>query len=297
MATNPQTASTKPIRHLCSLIISVAFAVFLFGCNDSPRHDNKAIEMNDTTLPISEEVKQAIQKIKNHRILFAHHSVGENILDGLKTLAKKTGVDLKIEQIDTVPLTANSKFVDFSPGQNTNPKSKIDAFAEQIKNLNSDFIPEIAFLKFCYIDFSPDTNVKEILAYYKENKETLKKRKPEITFVHVTVPLTTQPNDFKSSIKRLLGMQVWEDASNISRTEFNDLLHKTFPEDPIFNIARIESTRSDGSRTEFTHNGKTYYSLAPEYTYDGGHLNTLGKHVTASELVVFLANTLKTKKP
>ena len=292
MATNPQTASTKPIRHLCSLIISVAFAVFLFGCNDSPRHDNKAIEMNDTTLPISEEVKQAIQKIKNHRILFAHHSVGENILDGLKTLAKKTGVDLKIEQIDTVPLTANSKFVDFSPGQNTNPKSKIDAFAEQIKNLNSDFIPEIAFLKFCYIDFSPDTNVEEILAYYKKNLATLKNKKPKITFIHCTVPLTIRPNDLKNRIKRLLGMQVWEDASNISRTKFNDMLYKTFPGDPIFDIARIESTHTDGSRTEFMHKGKTHYSLVQEYTSDGGHLNTLGQHIVALEMAEFLAELL-----
>ena len=291
MATNSQAATTTPIKSLCSLVISIAFTVFLFGCNDSPKHDNKVLKMNGKTPDISKEVRQAIQKIKDHRILFAHHSVGDNILDGLKTLTDETGVDLKIAKIGTASLTANSKFVDFSPGQNRDPKSKVDGFAEQVKKLNTDFVPELAFLKFCYIDFSTDTDVEELFAYYKKNIEILKKQKPYITLAHVTVPLTTRSITLKAKVKRILGLQVWGDA-NVSRAKFNELLLKTFPEDPIFDIARIESTRPDGNRENFTHKGGTYYSLAPEYTNDGGHLNTFGRRIIASELAVFLANTI-----
>lgn len=297
MIKSSQGTIAVPIRYLYKVLSVLALIVLLTGCNDTPKHNNKVIKMNHKIPPISEDTRQALYKIKEHSFLFGHHSVGENILDGLRTIAKETGVNLKITKLDNLSLTDKINFVDFSPGKNTNPKSKIDDFVKQIKKLNNEFTPDVAFLKFCYIDFPPDANVEDLLAYYKEKMAILKKEKPEITFVHFTVPLTKRPNDFKSRIKRLLGLQVWGDASNVSRVRFNNLLYKTFPEDPIFDIAGIESTRLDGNRAEFTHEGKTYYSLAPEYTNDGGHLNTLGQNVTASELVVFLANTLKTKKP
>ena len=276
----------------------VLFSVFvLLGCKDSLMHDNKVIEMNNTLPPISEDVRQALQIIKEHCFLFGHHSVGENILDGMRTLAKETGVDLKIKKTDAVSLSAKINLVDFSPGKNTNPKSKIDGFVEQIVELNKEFIPELAFLKFCYIDFPPEVNVRDLMEYYKEKMEILKKLNQEIKFAHFTVPLTIRPTGLKSRIKRLLGLQVWGDASNISRATFNNLLFETFPEGPIFDLARIESTRLDGSRAEFTHKGNVYYYLAPELTNDGGHLNALGRRVVASELTLFLANTLKTQQP
>ena len=296
MTRNTQTTKILTIKKFPHVIIIVALALFLFGCNESQKQEHKATEMNNNILPLSDEVRQAILKIKDHRILFAHHSVGANILDGLKALAEETGADFKIERTGSAPLTINSKFVDFSPGQNTNPKSKIDGFAEQIKKLTSDYTPEIAFLKFCYIDFPPDANVEDISDYYKKQIEALKKEKPEITFVHFTVPLTKRPIDPKNRMKRLLGLQVWGDASNVARNQFNNLLLKTFPQDPIFDIALIESTRLDGSRVKFTHDEKTYYCLAPEYTNDGGHLNDLGKRIVASEMVKFLAKTLADKE-
>jgi hypothetical protein len=58
----------------------------------------------------------------------------------------------------------------------------------------------------------------------------------------------------------------------------------------IIDIAKIESTYPDGTRCSFSIDGKTYYSMAPEYTSDGGHLYEIGRKKVAEQLLIFLAN-------
>ena len=62
--------------------------------------------------------------------------------------------------------------------------------------------------------------------------------------------------------------------------------------EPIFDIATIESTYTDGTRSNFVKNGKIYYIMVPEYTYDHGHLNKVGRKRVAEQLLIFLANLL-----
>ena len=248
--------------------------------------------MGNKTPPVTDEVRNALGKIKDHRIFFGHQSVGYNIIDGLKSIAEESGISLTIEKIGEKPLTTGSKFVHFNPGQNTNPKSKIDGFVDQMKAIGNEYAPEIAFLKLCYIDFPPEADVKGIMDYYKERIKILKKENSGTMFIHVTSPLTVYPKDIKNKAKRMLGLQVWGDASNEARCKYNELLYKTFSKDLIFDIARIESTHADGSRETFTVQGSQYYCMLPAYTKDGGHLNTLGKRIVASELATFLARII-----
>ena len=56
-------------------------------------------------------------------------------------------------------------WLDASGGENGDPKSKIDYFANTIRN-NTSLRPKLAFMKFCYVDFNPHTNVDELFAYY-----------------------------------------------------------------------------------------------------------------------------------
>ena len=46
----------------------------------------------------------------------------------------------------------------------------------------------------------------------------------------------------------------------------------------------------DGTRCSFTKDGKTYYSMVPEYTTDGGHLNEIGRKKVAEQFLILLAN-------
>ncbi len=69
-----------------------------------------------------------------------------------------------------------------------------------------------------------------------------------------------------------------------------------FGNEPVFDIARIESTRPDGSRESFSDGGKEYFGLTPAYTNDGGHLNATGQKKVASHLATFLAEVLEKKQ-
>lgn len=276
-------------------VLSVCLLVFMMSCNKSHTSDNKAVAMNNKNVHIPEKTRNALESTKDKSIIFLHHSVGGNILNGLRVLAEESGVGIKIQTVRNEPiasekeLTSIKKIIDITGGKNGQPKTKVDSFVEQIKGLNTNIVPDIAFMKFCYVDFNPNTDVNEIFSYYKKNIETLKNERPNVKLAHFTVPLKARPNNIKDKINRLLGRLVWEDTSNVKRAEFNKLLFEAFPQDPIFDIARIESTLSDGTRSSFVQDGRTYYSLASEYTDDGGHLNTLGQRRVAMEIAEFLA--------
>lgn len=277
-----------------NLLLSIFLAFVMLGCDKNQNHKAQGMDINKTT--ISDETKQSMQTIKDSRILFAHKSVGTNILSGLKSLSDETGIELTIENIDNKSTGNKSMFAHSSGGKNAYPKTKIDSFTDKLRKLNKEFVPEVAFMKLCYVDIKPDTNVKEVFSYYQDKIEAIKKEKPDTTFVHLTVPLESKPNSIKAKVKRLLGLQVWQDASNIKRNEFNKLVNNSFHGDPVFDIARVESTRKDGSREQFTDGGKNYFSMSPEYTTDGGHLNRLGQHIVATEMVNFLGKTIEAKK-
>jgi len=96
----------------------------------------------------------------------------------------------------------------------------------------------------------------------------------------------------KSFIKRLLGRDdgFFDNKHNVARNEFNELIRKEYMgKDAVFDIAGIESTYTDAARETFSQNGKTYYSLVPDYTNDGGHLNELGRKRLAEGLLRLLA--------
>jgi hypothetical protein len=104
--------------------------------------------------------------------------------------------------------------------------------------------------------------------------------------IHITVPLTTHARGLKPFIKNI----IYGDIENIKRNQFNAMLTKKFKDsDAIFDLAKIESTRPDGSRSAFQYKGETYYSLYNRYTEDGGHLNEIASRIAAKELLLILA--------
>jgi len=103
------------------------------------------------------------------------------------------------------------------------------------------------------------------------------------------VPLTNLEPTTKAWIKGLLGRTTAQDV-NVKRNEFNSLLRNTYLGiDPIFDLAQVESTHPDGTREYFTRDGKAIYTLAPEFTTDGGHLNEFGRQSAAEALLQILA--------
>ena len=85
--------------------------------------------------------------------------------------------------------------------------------------------------------------------------------------------------------------KIWEYDDNIKRNEYNEMIIKKYEgKEPVFDIAKIQSTFPDGTRCSFSKDGKTYYSMVPEYTNDGGHLNEIGRKKVAEQFLILLTN-------
>ncbi len=230
--------------------------------------------------------------IRQVRIYFYHHSVGWNVLSGVERLdASAGGKPLRLADLEKVAPIEGPAILHGGGGRNGQPKTKVDFFAKTIRE--SQLRPDLAFMKFCYVDFEPRTDVGELFAYYRRTLDALKREHPEIRFAHVTVPLMTRPTDLKSTVRRLLGKEVWDDAANAKRAEFNRRLRETFAADPVLDLAQVESTGPDGAPVTFSLDGHAYPSLFPGYTHDGGHLNELGQRVAGVAAIRFMASALQ----
>jgi len=232
---------------------------------------------------------QQVASLTAKRIFFGHQSVGNNIIQGIRDLASvDPQLKLNLVKSSDPQSVSGPAFVEFEIGQNGNPQSKIDAFAAVLdKGVAAQ--GGIAMFKFCYVDIESSTNIPKMFVGYRNGISTLKARYPSLKIVHVTVPLTTVEPASKAWIKRLLGRVTLQDV-NVKRNEFNNLMRQTYAGiDAIFDLAEVESTHGDGSRSYFTRGNEKIYTLAPEFTADGGHLNEVGRRVAAARLLFILA--------
>ena len=134
------------------------------------------------------------------------------------------------------------------------------------------------------------TDVKALFARYRATIDDLRTKNPGTTFVHVTAPLTVVQGGVKENLKRLLGRAPYGTIENMRREEYNTLLRQAYRErEPIFDLARVESTAPDGTVVTTEWKGSVAPAMAPAYTDDGGHLNAAGKLRAARELVSVLA--------
>jgi len=233
----------------------------------------------------------AWQRLSQKKICFGHQSVGDNILDGVRDIMQKNPkIKLDIIKIDTPANLKNGVFAHYKVGKNQNPQSKIDDF-KRFMDEGIGNSADIAFFKFCFIDFNPKTNVQEVFKSYKDTVSRLKTKYPDTKIVHFTVPLSIKQTGPKAWIKKVLGKPVSGIYDNIKRHQYNELLKKEYGgQDALFDIAKIESTRPDGTRKTFEKDGVTYYSLTPAYTDDGAHLNKNGRGKVAQQLLLFLSD-------
>ena len=231
------------------------------------------------------------EKLSQKKIYFGHHSVGFNIIDGIKELMKENP-QIKLNIVETYNSTdfKNGVFAHSKVGKNRDPVSKTADFTRFIVDGIGNKA-DYAFFKFCYVDIVSETDIDNVFKDYKRNITKLKTTFPKTVFVHFTVPIKVVQTGIKAWIKTILGKQIGGYAKNIKRNEYNKLLIDEYSgTDHVFDLAMVESTCEEGTRQTFTENGKTYYSLNPNYTYDGGHLNEKGRKKVAEQLLIYLVN-------
>jgi hypothetical protein len=175
--------------------------------------------------------------------------------------------------------------------ENGDPERKLASFEQALDSGLGDAV-DVALLKFCYVDFGPSTDAASLFAKYQATLGRLRSRHPRLTFVHVTVPLTTVQGGLRGLVKRVLGRAPAGQAENAKREEFSDLLRSAYVgREPVFDLARLEATAPDGSPVGSADGPRRVPALAAAYTSDGGHLNPEAQARLARALVRVLAST------
>ena len=237
----------------------------------------------------NEALQRDLQLLRGKRIYFGHQSVGFDVMKGVRELTASAPESSPVfVSADTAVLPAGGWFADSRIGRNGYPAEKCGAFRETVTRLERDSL-DIAIMKFCYADISPGTDPAKVFELYARTVDSLKRAFPATVFVHSTIPYTLKTSWWKLLAKRILGREDHSQAGNLQRTRFNTLLAQHYGGDPVFDIARVESTHPDGRREAFSFEGETAFSLIGELTHDGGHLNETGRRLAAREFLRVLA--------
>lgn len=268
---------------LAVMLLAVSMAV---GCQESkveaPMGDDAAI-------------KRDLESLATARVFFGHQSVGMDIIEGVRDLASKTGVTgITVVQVGKDSLPDGSYLAHAFVGENDKPDRKCDDFHAMVKDLSAKGL-DVAVLKFCYADIRNTRNIAEMFDYYKQTLASLEKEFPSVAFVHTTVPVTRRSVWWKRTARAVLGKEDPWDVGSTNRYEYNERVHSEYRGTPLIDIARVESTRPDGSRATFEYKGKPAFELLEELTYDGGHLNEVGRQVVAREFIRVLADVVRNR--
>jgi hypothetical protein len=207
-----------------------------------------------------------LAKVARTRVFFGHQSVGMNVLGGIPAVYAEHGVRApSVEARRDASGLGSGFIVHTGIGQNQNPLLKIEDFDSTIRGgLGSQI--DVAMMKLCYIDVSSGTDIDTLFSTYQRTMTALERDFPRVTFVKVTVPLTTDPST----------------ADNAMRERLNELIRKEYRGDHLFDLATAESTTPDGSQVVGTYEGKQSFALYGGYASDNGHLNAEGSRRAAT---------------
>jgi hypothetical protein len=167
-------------------------------------------------------------------------------------------------------------FLHTEVGENTDPRSKVEDFADLIRGGIGDQV-DVAFVKFCYVDFSADTDAEAVFTTYRTTMDALHQEYPDVVFLHATAPVMTEDNSAEE---------------NLVRQRYNALVRSTYPASVVFDLAAVESTTPDGTRVTGSSRGTTYDVLYDGYSDDGGHLNAEGAARADAALIATIARAL-----
>ncbi|HLR27794.1 MAG TPA: hypothetical protein VK086_03800 [Ruania sp.] len=264
--------------------ISAAAVVTGFVLLRSDRPEGASYTHPTTTMDELAEVAQS-------RVLFAHQSVGRNILTGVPSVYADHGLPAP-EFVELAEADDSDNLLHLQIGTNGDPLGKIEAFDTLLRNGLAESL-DAAVLKFCYEDVPAGTNVHGLFTTYQHTLAALQRDFPNVEIVAATVPLNTDRTPV-GTVKSWLGRgSKYGPKDNAVREEFNALIRAEYEgTHHLFDIAAIESTTASGERITGRHDDRLYYALNSEFASDSGHLNSTGAPVVAEGFLAALGESL-----
>jgi hypothetical protein len=233
--------------------------------------------------------KDELEKVARTRVFFGHQSVGMNVLDALPGLYAEHGLTAPPIEQGGASTGPDGGFITHAYiGENEKPLGKIRDFDAKLRGGLADQV-DVAMMKFCYIDIRAATDVDGLFAAYRDTLAALERDFPRVTFLKVTVPLTTEAG-LTARLRTRLGRDVrFGQAENVVREQLNQLIRQEYAGDQLFDLAAAESTTSDGTLPTGRFEGQAYHTLLQGYAADEGHLNATGARRVAAAWVKAVA--------
>lgn len=222
---------------------------------------------------------QIVQAIAGDSWMFAHASVGENMLSGMQSLRRKNSKIFPLtasKASDSPPKTIKPGVIYQIPRGNPGVDQKLSLYDGYMTQTGWGGKVSAAMNKFCYIDFprfnaalSPEDNraAAEAMANdYIARTVTLETLFPETRQVYITMPLTVENTE-----------------PGLMRNFYNDVVRQYCRQNNLFllDIADIQSHTQSGdfvvSNSMTKTDGSPVELLFSEYTNDGGHMDDEGQ--------------------
>src|ERR1700759_1526558 len=245
----------------------------------------------EKSIPIEGNVTSAITTadltaVARTRVFFGHFAVGMRVLNAIPSVYADHGVSAPpIEQGRAEPGPNGGVIAHQFNGKGVEDagKPQLDDFDRAIRGGMGRQV-DVALMKFCWGDIWSDTNVDALFARYRATMAALERDFPHVTFIHVTVPLATEPGLFtelKTRLKTLLGRRDGRgQPANVARERLNALIRGEYAGRHLFDLAAIESTKPDGARVSGSYDNQGYFALYDGYASDmGDHLNAVGAKI------------------
>jgi hypothetical protein len=245
-------------------------------------------EENKVKMPLATITDAELEVVKDKKILFAHMSVGGNVIQGIEEIRNDDPryALLKVVEYSEDSQVKSPGIYHYLVGDNSFPDKKIRSCSEKLIGRKTGGQFDAFVFKFCYVDVKKDTDVNALFSSYSEFVNRVKKQYPDLKLVHVTVPLTVNYRNLKGWLK----FRLFRNHPNENRSEFNEKLKEAFGKsDLIYDLASLEASDSSGKELYYMSRGKRVYYLSEELTDDGGHLNAFGRKKAAVELLRTLA--------
>lgn len=256
------------------------------------RGGESATTMEQPVLTFDQVTADQWNRLAGQRIFFGHQSVGSNILDGIRDImASNSNVRLNIVDASNVSDMTAPGFYHAPVGKNGEPATKLADFRRRVPAVADS---GIALMKYCYVDVALNTDAKKLFEEYRQNVDAIRAENPNLTIVHMTLPLLTDAGTLRHVAAIARGKPTGRQL-NLIRHQYNELLRTTYgSREPLFDLASLEATQSNGEMKLVSYKGARFPALAQEWTYDGGHLNEAGRRRIAE---AFLATLVSAQQP
>jgi hypothetical protein len=288
----------RPVAAVVTVVVLV-LAVTVGAADRWSKEKSISIQGNEASAITTAD----LTAVARTRVFFGHFSVGMKMLNAIPGVYAEHGVSAPPIEEGLAEPGPNGGFIAHKfIGEHVKPN--FEDFDRTMRHGMGRQV-DVALMKFCWGDIDSDTDVDALFARYRDTMAALERDFPDVTFIHVTVPLTKEPGLFKKlkvRLKTLLGRpDPLGQAANVARERLNALIRREYAGRHLFNLAAIESTKPDGTRVSGSYDNQRYFALYDGYASDNitsdnidwrvdwNNLNAVGAKVAATAFLEAIA--------